>query len=67
VSFTGERLVMGRLVEPASEGWLVRLDDGTVVLAQVGRTENLYGFVVGERACVSLCPGQAPELTGYLT
>jgi hypothetical protein len=49
MNFTGERLEMERLVEPASEGWLVRLDDGRGVVAQVGRTENHYGFVVGEQ------------------
>jgi hypothetical protein len=57
---------MGRLVAPVAEGWLVRLDDGEEVVVQVGSAGSLYQLIEGERVCVSLRPGQAPELTGYL-
>jgi len=58
---------MGRLVGPAPEGWLVQLDNGEEVVAQIGLAEHLYQFTVGERLCVSFLLSRALELTAYLT
>jgi translation initiation factor IF-1 len=67
--FTGERMFMGRVIEPVpGDRCRVQLDDGREILARVTNvTRGLYRLVPGERVAVSVCQGEEPVLTGFLT
>jgi len=68
MKFTGEQLLMGRLIEVGpGHHCRVWLDDERELVVRVTEhTNGLYNLVPGERVCVSIDRNNEPMLTSYL-